>query len=497
VINISAYTHTYLLNNSDKTERQIEINTINKMRKGDSYAFFKSKFVLEENQVDENGKILVTDEELKKLYIDYNFMDSVIKKLVSYCPDLFNVFTRNDKKRELIKNSLNDIDWKCILNETYDTLESTGDEFLEIYFEDGLDKIPKLRVLDSGNMYRVLLDSYNRPQSYIYRETVEDLEPNYTDSGTKITNSRERIIVFQKGRKVIYDPHMDNQGKRQLDDDGNILYNTYTIENRESYQYDFPLIHIKGYKKQRDEFSEIPASHYIDPSLLLVSILSNVRQVNLNLGYPVLALIDSFLEAGSRRTPAGFLGITTTQEALKEGKQGQLIDVQIKNALDSMFSEFIIARDDLYSKAGLITPTLLEKLNIDSSRVIMQLNLPSENKIELYVDNIIKSMQLWFKILLKENDMYDEVEDRNLSFSKPKFIIKTSPFDELLYEQSEIKSTKKSKDEIYIENGDSDKVIKLRKEEIKNDLESEEIMENTVADIVASGQNVDKNMINT
>jgi hypothetical protein len=343
----------------------------------------------------------------------------------------------------------------------------------------------------------VLLDSYNRPQSYIYRETVEDLEPNYTDSGTKITNSRERIIVFQKGRKVIYDPHMDNQGKRQLDDDGNILYNTYTIENRESYQYDFPLIHIKGYKKQRDEFSEIPASHYIDPSLLLVSILSNVRQVNLNLGYPVLALIDSFLEAGSRRTPAGFLGITTTQEALKEGKQGQLIDVQIKNALDSMFSEFVIARDDLYSKAGLITPTLLEKLNIDSSRVIMQLNLPSENKIELYVDNIIKSMQLWFKILLKENDMYDEVEDRNLSFLKPKFIIKTSPFDELLYEQSEIKSTKKSKDEIYIENGDSDKTIKLRKEEIKNDLESEEIMKNTVADTVASGQNVDKNMINT
>jgi hypothetical protein len=106
-------------------------------------------------------------------------------------------------------------------------------------------------------------------------------------------------------------------------------------------------------------------------------------------------------------------------------------------------------------------------------------------------------MQLWFKILLKENDMYDEVEDRNLSFLKPKFIIKTSPFDELLYEQSEIKSTKKSKDEIYIENGDSDKTIKLRKEEIKNDLESEEIMKNTVADTVASGQNVDKNMINT
>jgi hypothetical protein len=42
----------------------------------------------------------------------------------------------------------------------------------------------------------------------------------------------------------------------------------------------------------------------------------------------------------------------------------------------------------------------------------------TENKIELYVDNIIKSMQLWFKILLKENEMYDEKEDKNLSFIK-------------------------------------------------------------------------------
>jgi len=471
------------------------------MRKGESFEFFKSKFVLEKNLKNSDGQLMVTDEELKKIYIDYNYMDSIIKKLVSYCPDLVNVFTRDSEKRKFIKDALNEIDWNLLLNEIYDGLEESGDMFLEIFFDDEEDKIPKLMVLDSFNMKRALLNDKNRYKQYVYEEWVED---EYADlgSGEIIDNiDRERIVIYEKGRKVILDPLFDEDNKLIKDEKGNKQYGVDTIINRDSYINDFPLIHIKGYKKQRDEFSEIPAEHYIDPSLLLVSILSNIRQCNLNLGFPILAIIDGILGSGSRRTPAGFLEINTKATGVPDGKQAQLQDVQIKNDLNSMFKEFTVARDDLFGKAGLITPSLLEKLNIDSSRVIQQLNLPSENKIELYVDSIIKAMQLWFKILLKENDMYDEETDKNLSFQKPKFIIKSSPFDQLLYEQSEIKSTKKSRKEIYIENGDSDEEIELRENEINEELGDENkdksVMKNEVSDRVSNGQNVDNNMINT
>jgi len=499
VDNISTYAFTYLLDDSDEAERQVEIDTIRKMRKGESFEFFKSKFVLEENLKSSDGELMVTDEELKKIYIDYNYMDSIIKKLVSYCPDLIKVYTRDDKKRELIKNALSEVDWLLLLNEIYDGLEESGDMFLEIFFNDEEDKIPKLRVLDSLNMKRALLDDKNRYKQYVYKEWVEN-EYASIDSGKVVDNGeRERIVIYEKGRKAILDPLFNKERELKKDEKNNQEYEIGIIENRDSYINNFPIIHIKGYKKQRDEFSEIPASHYIDPSLLLVSILSNIRQTNLNLGFPILAIIDGTLCAGSRRTPAGFLGIKTNIDS-KDGKQAQLQDVQIKNDLNSMFKEFTVARDDLFNKSGLITPTLLEKLNIDSSRVMMQLNLPSENKIGLYVDNIIKAMQLWFKILLKENGMYDEETDKNLSFMKPKFIIKSSPFEELLYDQSEVKSTKKSRKEIYIENGDSDEEIELREKEINEELGDENkdksFAKKEVSDRVANGQNVDNNMIN-
>lgn len=496
---MAVYTFTHLLNDEQTTQRQAEIRTIRKLRKGDSFQPFKDKFILEENLINKDGQVMVTDEELRKIFIDYNFMDAAIKKLVSYCPNLFNVFTRNSRKREFIKNSLNDIEWKSILNEVYDGLEESADMFLEIYFENEEDTVPKLRVLDSLNMSRAILDDMNRYEQYVYKERIEDSKVIYSTGTVSDTNARDRIIVFEKGRKIVFDPQVTN-GEIVRDEEGNIIYNVDEIPNRDSYANDFPLIHIKGYKKQRNEFSNLLSSHYIDPCLLLMQITSDLRSINRALGFPFIVIIDGIVNANSRRTPAGLFGVSTTDDAKGDGKQAKVQDVQISNDLKSVFQEFNIARDDLFEKVGLISPTLQQKLNVDSSRVIQQLNLPSENKIELYVDNIIKAMQLWFKILLKENDMYSERTDKNLSFIKPKFIIKSSPFDELLYEQSEIKSAKKSKEEIYIENGDLDRDITLRKEEINEELgddnKDKSFATNEVSDRVSNGQNVDNNMIN-
>jgi len=485
---------------SEEDVRISTIGTIEKLISGESFQLFKDKFILEENLKKEDGKILVTDEELKKLYITYNFTHSVIKKIIAYCPNLRKVKVRDNKKRKLIKKALNEIAWDSIENENYHNLEEKGDSFFEIYFNDFNDKIPKLRVLNSKNMKRAILDDKNRYTQYVYKEGVED---SYADIATGNVNNkgqRERIIIFEKGRKIIFDQKFDDKNNLKKDSKGNQEYETDIIENRESYRNDFPIIHIPGYKKQSSEFSEIPAEQYIDPALVLDQITTDIRQINRSLGFPLIMIVDGEPVANARRTVAGIFGVKSNTIDTSN-KQAQVKDVQISNDLNSIFKEFEIARNNLFDKVGLISPALLEKLNVDSSRVVQQLNLPSENKIELYVDNIIKYMQPWFKILLKENKLYDEKTDENLSFSKPKFIIKSSPFDELLYEQSEIKSTKKSRNEIYIENGDSDEDIKIRKKEINEEMGDENkdksFAKNEVVDKVTNGQNVDKNMINT
>lgn len=441
----------------------------------------------------------VDEEDLKKLYITYNFMDSVIKKIVSYCPNLRNVATRSNQKRKLIKKALNEIDWHGLENEIYDTLESKGDMFFEIYFEDEDDKIPRLRVLEPKNMLRALLDDKNRYKQYVYREWVEDESPDYSTGAVYTSSQRERVIVFERGRKIVFDPKKNDKNEYIKDKDNNIVYNVEEIPNRDSYKNEFPLIHIKGYKKQKEEFSENPAEKYIDMCLTLDQITSDFRQINRMLGYPFIMIVDGEPIKGHKRSPASIMGVKTS-DSIPEGKQAIIKDIQINNDLKSLFEEFKIVRDDLYDKAGLVTPTLREKLNVDSSRVVQQLNLPSENKIELYVDNIIKEMILWFEILLKENNLYNERTDIDLSFIKPKFIIKSSPFDELLYEQSEIKSTKKSRQEIYIENGNTDEEIEIRKKEINDELGDEAkdksfTKENEIIDKVSNANNVDKNMI--
>jgi len=470
-------------------ERQQALETIDKLISGDSFQAFKEKFMIAKN-------VSVDDEELKKLYISYNYMASVIKQIVSLCPNLDKVKTRDDEKRSLIKNALIEIEWKAIENENYTTLEKAGDSYFEIYFDDKFDKIPKLRVLDSKNMLRAILDDKNKYKQYVYKEWIEDFDTNLSCGNVTSSNRRERVILFEKGRKLIFDPQVDDKGKVVVDANGDKQYNVEEIKNRDSYRNSFPLIHIKGQKLQREEFSEIPAKEYIDPSLVLDQITSDLRQINRMLGYPLIMIVDGQPLANAKRTPGGLFGVTTVTN--ETGSQAKVEVVQISNKLDSIFSEFTLARDDLYNKAGLVTPTIREKLNVDSSRVVHQHNLPSENKIELYIDNTISAMIPWFEILLKENDVYDEETDVNLSFEKPKFIIKTSPFDELMFEQSEIKSLKKSREEIYIENGDSDKEIELRKEEINNELgddAKDKSFSNEVVDRVAGGQNVDKNFI--
>lgn len=229
-----------------------------------------------------------------------------------------------------------------------------------------------------------------------------------------------------------------------------------------------------------------------------MQITSDIRQINRMLGYPLIMIIDGKLVVGAKRSPAAIMGVESTS---KEDKQAVVKDIQISNKLDSVFNEFHIARDDLFDKAGLMNPTLQNKMNGDSSRVYYQNNIASENKIELYIDNIIKAMQLWFKILLKENDMYNENTDKNLTFDKPKFILKTSPFDKLLFEQSEIKSLKKSVKEMAIENMDTDEEIALREKEINETLGDENkdksfVGEGAINNQVSNGQGIDNNMIN-
>jgi hypothetical protein len=136
---------------------------------------------------------------------------------------------------------------------------------------------------------------------------------------------------------------------------------------------------------------------------------------------------------------------------------------QITNGLESIFKQIRRREDALYDSAGLVNKTAQEKLgNTDSARVIVTYEAPKKNKIELYVDNIIEGMEFYIKVLLKENNLYDEDIDYGVSLFKPKHLSQVSIFDEQLHDQNALNLGSKSKEEIALQNGDSFEDIKNR-----------------------------------
>lgn len=425
------------------SQRKDVIEKIMGVKNGsEAFRYYKEKFYMP------NGAQEIDEESKKMLFTDYKLLNKVIRLFCSFCPDLtyktpYNTDGENSKENRkliLIKKALETINWSELNYSIYDTLETKGDAFFYIYFDkEKSDKtkkdefvIPKLKMLKSENMTGIAVDDANKPFAYIYKDEIYDEVVNYSTGELTATNERESVIVFEKGKVTRTIQGKQSTGLPYMDKDGKIVIGSI---NRESYKDIIPIIHIPSYKSQEDRFSIIPAEDYVDLCLQITQIHSDIRQVNRQLGFPRTILLDCIFTEGDGRIG----GVRIAKSDEDDTRQGKIIDLQLKNGQDSNFKELDIAIDNLYDTVGMTNPTMMLRVgSSDSSKVYTQVNNTMEKKIEKYVNNIIDGFKVYFKILFLENDVYDADHDIDYSFEKPKSMIRTSLYDELLNIQLEL-----------------------------------------------------------
>ena len=487
MIIISTYVNTFEEFLTDSNSHRIaDIKVIEDLRDGRSFTHFKRRFINYENAK-------VSDEDMKKQFHSMNDMDTVVNKLVSYCPSLNNFvpaqalkkgnLARAKKQQKLVKKALKLIRWDKKQTVIYDDLESKGDSFWHIYFDKKYPNIPMLKYLNPKYMTDVILDRNGEPEAYIYREQVVGMELGANLSPLQV-KPREVIWVFKKGETLIYDPLRELKDGKVVytkDEFGNQLYNVERKKNKESYSDKIAILRFASFLRDGEEFSRISASTYIEHCLTLDKINSNIQNINMMLGHPTIHLLDCALIKGERKAGGVFYYKSD------EGKQGQVIDIQIKNDLNSWFKSKEEWLNALYDKAGLINKSVELKLgSSDSSRVLKQLNSPMENKIEVYVDNILEEFSIYLEILFKENELWNEDIDFGITLKRPDFIVKNSEFDIQLYQSNQVNMGSKTKEEVALGNGDSYEEIEDREIDEETDVE----INNESVDTVRTNNNI-------
>lgn len=447
--------------------RKQAMRVIEDLYMGEGFKHFKNKFVTTKDSY-------LDDEDLKKLYTSRDFMKIVIDKLVSFCPELSVVDTRTDKQKKLSDKWIRSNQWTSLIDELYANFEKKGDNFLQIYFKNNEDKIPKVKVLDPKNMKYIILDKNENPKAYIYREFKRKRVINYIDGTVSYVGGRYITKIFEKGRTILIDD--DKRDKTFKTVNGEIIKITSIVKNRPSYENEFALICMSGKKNQSDLFTIPPAYFYIDDVLTLDKITTNIHTVNSQLGFPIKYLIDGTIVAGKLLPGSHFICKSdrvdvnsNTAITGSDFKQMAVKDIQITNDIKTIFTEYEDVKDSVYEKTGLIMPSLERMLgSTDSSRVIQQLRINSENKIEFYVDEIILKMGIIFEILFKENEAWTTKDDF-ISFIKPSFIFKVSPFDETMLDTMLLNNKTETRQSINKKNGDSNEEILQKENRLKQE----------------------------
>ena len=412
---------------------------------------------------------------MKKMYRSKYEMDTMIKKLVSYCPSL-DVYvppnpidkrktTRARNQKKVIDRFLIDIDWSSKIDNIYDTLESKGDSFYHFYFENAQSKALKFKYLDPAKMRNIIKDDNGKVICYKYVEhlTATSISAN----GTITTNyTREVTWLYEIGKVTKIDPLWTQDDKDKwipvTDAKGIPEVSRTVIINRPSYIDEIAIMRIPSYLREDAEFSDIPASFYSEHCLVLDFLNSNIQQILLMLGFPMILLINGKMVGGERR-PGGVIKITNLNES--QMHEAKVVDVQIKNGLDPLFNFLSGWDDSLREIVGLVPVSLQRELGkSDSSRVAKQMLAPMENKIDRYVNNILTAMRLPIKVQLKEYNLYDEESDFGTTLAKPVFISATSEFDKQIHDQNELNKKGKTTDELALRNGDTYDEIDARNE---------------------------------
>lgn len=471
-------------------DRKEVIKIIKEMRNGKSYEHFKNKFFDPNKQRDYDS---ISDENKKRLYVTKDAIEEVISKLVAFCPILELDAQLHKDKLNILKPILKSINWTSLNTTIYDILESKGDCFLYYYFEEIEDistkskaYVPCVTIIPTEEISDIILDKFGRPTTYVWQTTKYDRYFDFESKRVVEDNKQDVIIVFERGQVTM------------LATDGTKKKGTALVKNKkgdisilnkteypESLSDLFSIIHIKSNDIANCPFSRIPADKYIDDSLRLDQIESDIRGSNRIIGFPKIYVIDGTLTAGSMNI-GGYAEIksdredtsdTEKQNAFNTGlnthkpNQAQVKDIQISNDLRSMFNERNDVYDSLHEKAGLTPPSLNVRLSSsDSSKVYQQINRRMEQKIWIYVQNIINGFKPFFESILKLNNMYDEVQDVDLSFKMPTAILRDSAYDRALTNSLMLKSGEVTLQQLWREQGKTEDEIKLLTEEINKEL---------------------------
>lgn len=449
----------------------------------------------------------MSEDEWNFLFVSFNYLEKVINELKTLAPLMKDFNTDDEKKIKILKESLAVNDWNHLFFEIYETLETKGDFFA--YWSTGESSkqngIPVLRVLESENMYDIQLDPMtNEPIAYIYKEDVYEEELDETTGEVYEINSREVTWIFKKGYIRINDPvkYKENGYK--------IFY------NKPEYSDMIRILHIPSFKKQKEKFSTIPASQYIDPSLLLAELDTLRHKINESLCWPVPWITGGYIdEENSALIAGGSISIKMDDwlyDLNKETNSVVLPKIQfseIGNDLKPITDEKYDAVSDLYKKACLMREGLEEIVSkSDSSRNFGQLRIGIEQKNKKYYTNIAIGTEPYFKVCLNENGQYsktDKKQNKKYTLELPDVLVNNSIFDDFLITVQKRALGLSTLVEELRKEGKTEKEIKERLRLVNEELytkgedmsfDKKNKIPNEVIDRVANGSNIKTDQVN-
>lgn len=448
MIKISNYLANKGLRTLTPVNRAKIIKIVQDFIEGDDFEYYYDKWYCEDGSD-------LKKEQIKKIYTPLGYMKKIVQEMVLLSPILENFTTVKEKKIRLCKDFLIENQWESLLSEIFLTLETCGDFFAYWYYPED-SKIPKIKVLESENVHDIILDSEGNMKALIYKETV--IDEKFDAKTALITDkySYEISMVFEKGKITVNDPVKYKSGSK--------------VFPNEPHEKDLiRLIHIPSFKKQKDKFSQIPATDYIDLILHLNAISTDIRFGNRLLTFPIAWLRDGEIDWDNSSMMPGGKVEYTSKRGISETIVGDVKFQEINNRLDPIKEERLTTESSLYKMSGLIRERLEEILGrSDSSKVIAQLRLTLENKFQKYCKNIANGFKPIFTSLLKVSNLYNKSD--KITFAMPDQFISTSVLEQLEILNAKIAVGKTTMQEEWDKEGLSDVDKKQRVTNINEEI---------------------------
>lgn len=478
----------------NSNERIIEMNVVNDLIEGRVFEHWFNFLI--SNKVKECD--LDYEDYFKKSLIYLNLMNTLVDDISTQCPVMYSFDSKQDLTDKEIKyliDELDDLEWTQLSMDIVRDLETKGDVFFQIYYDDVLKK-HRIIKLESKNMLDIIVND-NEPTKYVYKNKrlVKSLN---IENGIYTHKYVNDLIIFTEGYYVIYYDvtNLDINTSKE---------NKVVVNTKEMGKI-IPLIHIKGKKRRKDtEFSLIPCVDYIDSLFYISTIITDIRSSNRSAGSPRTVVLNGELDLDRSVLDAGGIIHINTPDRIKNFSSSYLPETNVKyfeitNSLASLNKELAFHIDYLYNVVGLIPLSLREKMSTsDSSKAISQFRSKQEVKNKYYLSSIRKGFAEYFAILLKDGFKRGKKRDKVL-LQIPEMLVISSIYDSLLLVAQKLNLGITTLQEHLREQGYTDEQIdKLIKEKVelmhKLDISNSNIKNNQNNDVYeeVDTENINKN----